>query len=81
MVTATTLTRILHVLFPAATAALEELRQAGILRTKAIERGATAYIAGEVHDLIMIAERALASTRFDTRVAGPDRPVPAVPRR
>lgn len=61
VVTATTLTRILDVSFPAATAALEELRQAGILHTKAIERGATAYIAREVLDLIAVAERALAS--------------------
>ncbi|MBB5786605.1 hypothetical protein [Jiangella mangrovi] len=50
--TATTLRRILDVSFPAATAALEELRRAGILHTKVIERGATAYIAREVLDLI-----------------------------
>ncbi len=79
VVTATTLTRILDVSFPAATAALEELRQAGILHTKAIERGATAYIAREVLELIAVAERTLASTRFDTRVAAPNRPAPALP--
>ncbi len=73
------LTRILDVSFPAATAALEELRQAGILRTKAIERGATANVAGEVLDLVTPAERALASTKFDTRAAAPVRPVPAIP--
>ncbi|SEF16303.1 Fic family protein [Jiangella alba] len=81
VVTATTLTRILDVSFPAATAALEELRQAGILRTKAIERGATAYIAGEVLDLVTLTERALASTKLDTRAAPPVRPVPAIPGR
>lgn len=81
VVTATTLTRILGVSYPAATAALEELRGAGILRTKAVGRGATAYLADEVFDLITLAERTLASTKFDTRVAPPNRPVPSRPGR
>ncbi len=79
VVTATTLTRILGVSQPAANAALDELRQAGILTTKAIDRGATAYVARDVLDLITHAERALASTRFDTRVSPPARPAPARP--
>jgi Fic family protein len=77
VITATTLSRILDVSFPAASAALDELCRAEILQTKAIERGATAYLAREVLDLITLAERALASTRFDTRVSTPNRPVPA----
>jgi Fic family protein len=77
VVTATTLARILGVSFPAASAALDELRQAGILHTKSIDRGATAFIARDVLDLITVAERQLASTRFDTRASAPDRPVPA----
>ncbi|MFD3684315.1 Fic family protein [Nocardiopsis sp. NPDC058631] len=80
VVTATTLSRILGVSFPAASAALDELRQAGILQTKSIERGATAYLARDVLDLITMAERTLASTRFDTRASTPNRPVPARPR-
>ncbi|MEE2035788.1 Fic family protein [Nocardiopsis sp. CT-R113] len=80
VVTATTLARILGVSFPAASAALDELRQAGILQTKSIERGATAYLARDVLDLITLAERTLASTRFDTRASTPNRPVPARPR-
>ncbi|MFD6949480.1 MULTISPECIES: hypothetical protein [unclassified Nocardiopsis] len=79
MVTATTLSRILGVSFPAASAALDELRRAGILQPKSIERGATAYLARDVLDLITMAERTLASTRFDTRSSTPNRPVPVCP--
>ncbi|MFI6575035.1 Fic family protein [Nocardiopsis sp. NPDC050513] len=79
VVTATTLSRILGVSFPAASTALDELRRAGILQTKSIERGATAYLARDVLDLITLAERTLASTRFDTRVSTPNRSVPARP--
>ena len=77
--TATTLARILGVSFPAANAALDEFRQAGILHAKSIERGARAYIAREVLDLITLAERELASTRFDTRVSPSHRAAPALP--
>lgn len=79
VVTAGSLRRILSVSFPAANAALEELHQAGVLETRAIERGATAYICQDVLDLITQAERRLASTRFDTRTSPPNRPVPALP--
>ena len=79
VVTATTLARILGVSFPAASAALDELRLAGILTTRSIERGATAYIAREVLDLVTLSERALASTQFDTRASPPNRRVPARP--
>ena len=81
VLTATTLARILGVSFPAASLALDELRQAGILTTKSIERGATAFIAREVLDLVTLAERQLASTQFDTRAAAPNRPAPARPNR
>ncbi len=80
VVTARTLAQILDVSFPAANAALDELRQAGILTTKSIERGATAYIAREVLDIITLSERARASTQFDTRVSAPNRVVPARPK-
>jgi len=79
VVTATTLARILDVSYPAASAALDELRLAGILSTRSIERGTTAYIAREVLDLITLSERALASTQFDTRTSPPNRGVPARP--
>ncbi|AQP48482.1 cell filamentation protein Fic [Tessaracoccus aquimaris] len=81
VVSATTLAKILGVSYPAASGALDELRQAGILIPRSIERGATAYIAREVLDLVTFSERALASTQFDTLAAQPDRPVPARPRR
>lgn len=79
VVTATTLASILDVSFPAASSALDELKGAGILATKTIERGATAYIAREVLDLITMSERALASTHFDTRISPPNRGVPTAP--
>lgn len=79
VLTATTVSRILGVSFPAASNALEELRQAEVLTTRKIERNATAYIADEVLDLITSTERRLASTRFDTRLAAPSRPVPGRP--
>ena len=79
VVTATTVSRIFGISFPAASAALDELRGAQILQGKAIERGTTAYLAREVLDLITMTERALASTKFDTRARTPNRPVPARP--
>lgn len=79
LVTAKRLARILDVSHTAAGAALDELHQAGILQTKQIERGTNAYLAREVLDLITFTERALASTRFDTRAAAPNRAVPARP--
>lgn len=79
VVTATTLANILGVSYPAASGALDELKQAGILSPKSIERGATAYIAGEVLNVITFSERALASTQFDTLAAQPIRPVPVGP--
>lgn len=76
VLTATTLANILGVSYPAASGALDELKQAGILTPKSIERGATAYIASEVLNVITFSERALASTQFDTLAAQPSRPVP-----
>lgn len=79
VVTTATLATILSVSFPAAGAALDELHQANILTKKSIERGATAYVAREVLDVITVSERALASTQFDTRISAPNRSVPALP--
>lgn len=59
--------------------ALNQLKEAGIMTTKSIARGTHAYIANDVLDLITFAERALASTQFDTRVSPPNRSVPARP--
>lgn len=79
VITATTLARTLGVSYPAANSALDELTQAGILTARSIERGAQAYIAGEILDLVTISERGLASTQFDTRISPPSRGVPALP--
>ena len=79
VITATTLARILGVSYPAANSALDELTQAGILTANSIERGAQAYIAREILDLVTISERGLASTQFDTRISPPSRGGPALP--
>ena len=56
----------------AAKRALDRLADAGILRKKVVAKGGTSgYLADEVLDLITLAERRLASTQFDTRVAPP----------
>jgi len=79
VLTAGSVRRILGVSFPAASAALDELREAEVLDTRKIERNTTAYLATEILDLVTLTERRLASTRFDTRESQPNRPVPARP--
>jgi hypothetical protein len=55
--TTATAVRILRISFPAARAAMENLAEAAVLRRKTVDRGSTAYIADEVLDLIIYAER------------------------
>lgn len=63
--------------------ALDSLASAGILRAKVVGKsGLTGYYADDLFDLVTVAERRLASTRFDTRISPPaGRPVPAPPPR
>lgn len=77
ILTSRTAQRRLAVSFPAARAALEELADAGILARRSVERGTTGYTATDVFSLVTHAERQLASTRWDTRISPPNRPVPA----
>lgn len=79
VVTPTTLGRVLGVSLPAAGAALDEVHRAGILSRRKIARGATAYLSREILDLVTGTERALASTRFDTRLSPPHAGAPARP--
>jgi Fic family protein len=79
VLTANTVQRLLGVSHPAARAALEELAEAPILSRKQVDRGATGYLARDVFDLLTLTERRLASTRWDTRKAAPNRAVPASP--
>lgn len=79
MVTAATVQRLLGVSFPAARAACEELAGAQILTRKSVGSRTTGYYASEVFDLITFAERALVSTRWDTRKSPPSRPAPSPP--
>ncbi|MEJ5913514.1 Fic family protein [Pseudokineococcus sp. 1T1Z-3] len=71
--------RLLGISFDNARGGLEELAEAGVLRRKKVDRGTTAYLAGEVFDLLGHTERRLASTQWDTRLSPPVRPVPARP--
>ena len=74
--TVQTVHRVLGVSDVAARGAAEELAEAGIVTRRAIG-GATGYFATEVFDLLTVAERRLASTRWDTRDSLPNRHVPA----
>lgn len=51
--------------------ALDLLADAGIVRRKSIGQRTSGYLAREVLDLVSVAERRLASTRMDTRLAMP----------
>lgn len=79
VLTTATVRRILGVSNPSAITALEELKNAEVLVPRRVERGTSAYVATEVLDLVTMAERRLASTKFDTRTSPPVRPVPALP--
>ncbi|WP_269446674.1 Fic family protein [Blastococcus saxobsidens] len=79
VVTLATVQRILDVSDVAARAGLEELTDAGVLTRRKLGGQTAGFLAREVFDLIGHAERQLASTRFDTRISSPDRPVPAPP--
>ncbi|MGH3915469.1 MAG: Fic family protein [Pseudonocardiaceae bacterium] len=81
LVTVRTVERILAVSSPAARSALEDLADAQVVTRKNVERGTTGYFAQDVFELLTIAERRLASTRWDTRQSPPSRPVPALPQR
>lgn len=66
--------------------ALDLLADAGVVRRKSIGHRTSGYLAGDVLDLVTVAERRLASTQFDTRLADPSgfavpaRPAPGKPR-
>lgn len=77
VLTVTTARRLLDVSEPAARAALDELAEAGVLTRRQVGKGLRGYSADAVFDLITHAERRLASTRWDTRLAPPVRAVAA----
>jgi Fic family protein len=79
VLTSNSVQRIVGLSPKAALDALAELQAAGILSRRSIGGGAHAYLADELLDLLTVAERRLASTKFDTRVSPPVRPVPALP--
>ncbi|BAC19749.1 hypothetical protein [Corynebacterium efficiens YS-314] len=73
LLTVKTATEIFGGTTTSAAQALDNLTAAGVLTRKSIDRGVTGYLAHDVFDVITIAERRLASTRFDTSVAPPTR--------
>lgn len=82
LLTATVAAEVFNTSRTAAGNALDSLAGSGVLRKKSIDRGITGYLADEVFELITLAERRLASTRFDTAVAPPTaRAVPKLPNR
>lgn len=78
ILTAATAERIYKVSHVASGRALDELVEANILSVST-RGGRHYYRSPEILDLVTSAERRLASTRFDTRVSRPVRPVPARP--
>lgn len=79
VLTPATVARIHGVSPQAAHTALETLREADVLETASIGRGKRAFLSTDLLNLISVAERRLASTRFDTRLSPPNRQVPARP--
>ncbi len=79
IMTTRTVQRLLNISFPPARAALDELADAGILTRRSVENNTTGYLATGVFSLVTYAERRMASTQFDTRIALPGRPVAARP--
>lgn len=82
LLTTATVDRLYDVKATNAKKALESLESAGILRSKVVGRNSLkGYYADELFDLVTMAERRLASTRFDTRISPPNgRGVPELPR-
>jgi len=76
VLTSATVQRIHCVTHVAADRALAELVAAGILQAHK-RRGVRYYQARDVLELVTVTERRLASTKFDTRISPPARPVPA----
>lgn len=82
LLTATVAAEVFDTSRTAAGNALDSLAGSGVLHKKSIDRGVTGYLADEVFELITLAERRLASTRFDTAIAPPTaRAVPKPPNR
>lgn len=76
VLTSATVQRIHGVTHVAADRALAELVAAGILQAHK-RRSVRYYQARDVLELVTVTERRLASTKFDTRISPPARPVPA----
>lgn len=72
--------RLFDVSRPAAAKALDQLAAARVLQKRRLHRGTSCYLAMDVFQLITLAERQLASTRWDTTSSQPVRPTPYAPK-
>lgn len=59
--------------------ALERLVAAGVLDQRSIGKGKRGFVSNDLFDLLNSTQRKWASTRFDTRISQPNRPVPGRP--
>jgi Fic family protein len=79
VLTTATVARLFNVSSISAKQALDELAEAGILRVRRLDGKTHSYLAMDVFDLLALAERRLASTRWDTRDSPPHRATPFLP--
>lgn len=79
VMTARTAAGVLEVADVQARKALDELSAANVLTRQKLDRRTTGYFSAEVFELLTFTERALASTRWDTRASPPARAAPARP--
>lgn len=59
--------------------ALEYLTEASVLDQRSVGKGKRGFICNDIFDLLNATQRQWASTRFDTRISEPNRPVPSRP--
>ena len=56
--------------------ALEYLAEAGVLDQRSVGKGKRGFVCNDIFELLNATQRKWASTRFDTRISAPNRPVP-----
>ena len=56
--------------------ALEYLAEAGVLERRSVGKGKRGFVCNDIFELLNATQRKWASTRFDTRISAPNRPVP-----
>ena len=59
--------------------ALEYLAEAGVLERRSVGKGKRGFVCNDIFELLNATQRKWASSRFDTRISEPNRPVPGRP--